>query len=108
MPGRGRRLRAAPVGQHTRGPPDAAVLFDETTIFGQTSVNYLRGNGPPAWAVWVSEILGYIGIGISAWAVVAVIAGLVVTIVLVCAAHILPDSLQNLCDRLPSFSFVQP
>jgi hypothetical protein len=77
------------------------------TYTQQHGLDYIRGHGPPAWAVTVSEILGYVGISISAWAVVAVIAGLLVTVVLVCAAHILPQSLQNLCGSIPGITVGQ-
>ena len=62
----------------------------------QHGFDYIRGEGPPAWAIWVSEILAAVGISISAWVVLAVIAGAAATLVLICAAHILPVWLQDL------------
>jgi hypothetical protein len=67
----------------------------------KNGLTYLRGHcGPPAWAVAVSEVLAWFGISISAWAVVAVIATLVATIILICTLHILPSNIQSLCDEI--------
>jgi hypothetical protein len=51
----------------------------------QHGLDFIRGGGgPPAWAVTASEILALFGISISAWAILAVIAAVAVTLAFLC------------------------
>ncbi len=61
-------------------------------------LRYIRGCDPPTWAIWVSEILAYAGIGINAWIVAAIIVFLVAIIILICSLNILPSNIQQLCN----------
>lgn len=65
--------------------------------------DYIRGSGPPAWAIAISNILASVGIAITAWAVVAIVALIIVTVILICAARILPSGLQNACNFVANF-----
>ncbi|MBS1911359.1 MAG: hypothetical protein JST22_05180 [Bacteroidetes bacterium] len=75
----------------------------------QNGFSYLQGQcGPPAWAVTVSEILGYIGISISAWVIVIIIAVLIVLLIIACNRKNKPAWLQSACNfisRLFSLGF---
>jgi hypothetical protein len=77
------------------------------TYTEQHGFDYLRGKcGPPAWAILVSEILAAVGISIAAWVVVAIIVTLVLILVGICAAKILPPSLQNDCVYLAAIGII--
>jgi len=56
----------------------------------ENGLNYIRGGGPPAWAVTVSTILASVGIMISAWVIVAIIVSLVALLVALCVTKVLP------------------
>lgn len=75
----------------------------------ENGFSYLRGRcGPPKWAVTVSEILAAVGISISAWWVIVIIAVLVAILIAICSARILPATLQAGCNYLSftlKFSF---
>jgi hypothetical protein len=58
----------------------------------ENGLDYIRGGGPPGWAVTVSGILASVGIAISAWVIVAIIAGLVALLVALCVTKVLPAS----------------
>lgn len=50
-------------------------------------LDYIRGAGPPAWAVTAASILAYFGIAISAWVIVAIAAAILITLAALCAAY---------------------
>lgn len=75
----------------------------------QHGLDYLRGaGGPPAWAVTASEILALFGIGISAWAILAVIATVAVTLAIICSVfwNSLPGWAQAGCGLLASAGII--
>lgn len=80
-------------------------IMDHTREHG---LDYIRGGGPPAWAVTASEILALFGISISAWVVVAVIAAIAVTLAFCCWAfwNSLPGWAQAGCVALASAGLI--
>lgn len=53
----------------------------------QHGLDYIRGGGPPAWAVTAAAILAYFGISIAAWVIVAIAAAIVITLAILCAVY---------------------
>ncbi len=75
----------------------------------QNGLDYIRGaGGPPAWAVTASAILALFGIAISAWALLAVIAAVAVTLGLLCGVfwNSLPGWARAGCSSLASIGLI--
>ena len=75
----------------------------------QNGLGYIRGaGGPPAWAVAASEILALFGISIAAWAILAVIAAIAVTLAILCAVfwNSLPTWARAGCSLLASAGII--
>lgn len=53
----------------------------------QHGLDYIRGAGPPAWAVTASAILAYFGISIAAWVIVVIAAAILITLAILCAVY---------------------
>jgi hypothetical protein len=66
----------------------------------ENGLAYIRGGGPPAWAVTVSSILASVGIVISAWVIVAIIVSLIVLLGVLCITHVLPLGACQTLSRL--------
>lgn len=74
----------------------------------QHGLDYIRGSGPPAWAVTASGILALFGISISAWVIVAIIAVIAVTLAFLCWAfwNSLPGWAQAGCVALATAGLI--
>jgi hypothetical protein len=47
---------------------------------------FLKGNGPPAWAIAVSKILASVGISIAAWVIVLIVLAVIAILAIICFA----------------------
>lgn len=80
-------------------------ILDYTEKHG---LEYLRGDGPPAWATTASNILAAAGISIGAWVIVVIVAVIMITLAIICAIFFnsFPPALQAGCAFLASIGLI--